>query len=297
MSFDLDFLIDDYLTSVNGRPPVRWSDARETWERDLLHVTDLNACPRAVGLRLRGAVEEQRAPQESRKFVLANFQHELIYLALDWGGYLVDKEVPVPLPDGWVGTADMVLECFYDDYSTSVNVADSKNPVAGAKKYADRYPKVEDIRQVSVYSAFLPEVYPELEAQVEGQVFYLPLGGASEWVPARFPLVGKESIIRLMEGLELVRDAIPDPLALGIVWWKRQEYVRKDGSKTISGDLYYSTDWRCRYCRYACPNRSLAEGTFLCHVGKDGLSKVSPDGRKMLDEIHDFLLKDAGGEL
>jgi hypothetical protein len=289
--FDLDWLIHDYLESVNGRPPITWSDARETWDRDILHVTDLNACPRAGAYRLRGEKEEPRGPQDSRKFVLANFQHELIYQALDFGGHLIDKEVPVPLPDGWTGTADMVLTGFYDSSAGGVNVGDSKNPVAGAKKYIAEYPKKEDIRQVSVYSRLLSEKYPELEMQDEGQAFYLPLGGASEWVPRRFDLLDLDEIEFLMDGLTLlVRESLPDPLPLGLYWDKRRLYTRRDGSTTVSGDIMHGTDWRCRYCRYDCPNREAAKNPErLCHTSRKGLENLSTLGRHMADEIEDFI--------
>lgn len=291
MSFDLDFLINDYLESVNGRPPIEWSDAREAWDRDILHVTDLNACPRAVAYRLRGEKEEPRGPQDSRKFVLANFQHELIYRALDFGGKLIDKEVPVPLPDGWTGTADCIVTGFYDSDVDSVNVGDSKNPVAGAKKYISEYPKREDIRQVSVYSRFLDEKYPELEYQDEGQVFYLPLGGASRWVPTRFELFDRDHLIAEMDALTLlVRESLPDPLPLGLYWNNRRLYTRKDGSTTVSGDIMHGTDWRCRYCRYECPNREAAENPErLCRTSSKGLENLTTLGRHMADEIEDFV--------
>src|SRR5574343_13933 len=149
--FDIDYIIGDYLASVNGQPPIRWSEAREVWDEGVLHVSDLNACPRQVALRLRGFPAAPRPPQEARKFVLANFQHELLYRAFDWYGILIDKEIPVPMPDGWTGTADMVIDEFHDKSSVdggTVNVGDSKNPVAGAKKYLADYPRHEDILQV-----------------------------------------------------------------------------------------------------------------------------------------------------
>lgn len=297
MGFDIDLTINDYLESVGGRPPIRWSDARESWDNDILHVTDLNACPLAVAKRLRGEAQEPRAPQESRKFVLANFQHELLYRALDWLGVLVDKEVPVPLPDGWSGTADMVLSEFYDEEDCGVkeNVADSKNPVAGAKDYLASYPKPDDIRQVSVYSAFLGEIYPGLEDQTEGQVFYLPLGGASRGKETRFVLLSKNAVLEAMRSLERVRSEVPEPLPLTIFWQNRRVYVRKDGSSSVSGSLYHGTDWRCRYCRYACPNRKVAEEPhLLCKTGSKGVSDLTDLGKRMTDDISDFLLHDLG---
>lgn len=299
MGFDLDIIIADYLASVDGQPPVRWRERRRDWEQDVLHVTDLNACPRQVALRLKGANEEPRAPQESRKFALANFQHELIYLALDWAGILIDAEVPVPLPDGWKGTADMVLNDMFDSTEEDPSrciVADSKNPVAGAQKYASTYPKPEDVRQVSVYSLFLGEIYHALRDESEGQVFYLPLGGASRWVPTRFTLHPENDLRQRMAHLEAVRDNLPnlpDPLPLSISWWNRRAYTRKDGGVTVSGELYYSVDWRCRYCRYECPNRELSErGQRLCRVSSSSPTEFTSLGRRMTEEIAAFLLED-----
>lgn len=296
--YDIDFIINDYLGSVNGRPPIRWSDARETWDADVLHVTDLNACPRAVGLRLRHEKQEPRPPQESRKFVLANFQHELLYRALDWAGVLIDKEIPVPLPDGWSGTADMVLSEFHDKDGPAVHVADSKNPVGGAKKCFADYPKVEYIRQVSVYAYFLSEIYKELAEQTEGQAFYLPLGGASRGLSVRFALMTGSEILYEMEAFEdEVRESVPGPLPLKLFWQKRRVYERKDGTKTISGTIAHGTDWRCRHCRFSCPNREVADNPeILCKSGKNGLSDLTSKGRHMVDDIQRFLLFDATGE-
>lgn len=297
--FDIDYIIGDYLASVNGQPPIRWSEAREVWDEGVLHVSDLNACPRQVALRLRGFPAAPRPPQEARKFVLANFQHELLYRAFDWYGILIDKEIPVPMPDGWTGTADMVIDEFHDKSSVdggTVNVGDSKNPVAGAKKYLADYPKPEDILQVSVYSAFLPEIYRELEGQTEGQVFYLPLGGASRGLSTRFPLVPKVEVMEKMRDLEAVRDDIPDPLPLKVFITNRREYTRKDGTTTVSGNLYHGTDWRCSYCRYECPNRKAAdEPVFLGKTGTKGLSELTSAGHRLSAEIGEFLLRDAVG--
>lgn len=304
MAFNLDELIGDYLDYCNGQPPITWTEHRATWEPDTLHVSDLNACPRAVALRLRGEQEEERPPQEKRKFVLANFQHELIYKALDHANLLLDKEVPVPLPDGWSGTADFIAADFFDNTSGpshfTVNVGDSKNPVAGAKKYIADYPKPEDIRQVSVYSRFLGDIYPELKEQDEGQVFYLPLGGASQWVPTRFVLLEPDDIHARMTALEDVRENVPDPLGLTLVWWRRTVYTAKDGSQSVSGDICHAPDWRCSYCRFQCPARAPKReqgsppGPKLARAsGKKGLTDIQPLGRKMMDQIEEFLLNDA----
>ena len=291
--FDIDHLIADYLASTDGQPPITWTESRATWNEDLLHISDLSSCPRQVALRLLRTPAEDRAPQEARKFVLANFQHELIYAALSWYGILVDKEVPVPVPDGWSGTADMVLTEFWDEEGTHVNVADSKNPVAGAKKHFGEYPRPEDILQVSAYGAFLPEMYRNLEG--EGQVFYLPLGGASRGLCTRFPLLPKDEVLAKMKELEAVRDEIPDPLPLRVFITNRREYTRKDGTTTISGNLYHGTDWRCGHCLYHCPNREIADSpTFLGKTGSKGLTDLTYHGRQLVDEIQDFLLYDAG---
>lgn len=297
--FDIDWVINDYLEAVGGQPPIRWSEARETWDDDKLHVTDLTKCPRQVALRWRRAPQDKRPPQDARKFVLANFQHELLYRAFDWLGILIDKEVPVPMPDGWSGTADMIVNEFYDkldaDHGT-VNVGDSKNPVAGAKKYLRKYPQPEDVLQVSTYSAFLPTIYRELEGQTEGQVFYLPLGGASKGLSTRFPLLTKDEVCAKMLDLERVREDIPDPLPLRVFMTNRREYKRKDGTTTVSGTLYYGTDWRCSYCLFACPNRQLAkEPEYLGKSGSGGFTDVQSMGRKLSDEVEEFLLHDAMG--
>ncbi len=292
--FDLDHLIADYLKAVDGQPPITWTESRATWDENMLHISDLSSCPRQVALRLRRTPADDRPPQDARKFVLANFQHELLYRAFSWYGILVEKEIPVPAPDGWSGTADMVITEFFDKEGVNPNVADSKNPVAGAKKYLGEYPKPEDILQVSAYSAFLPQVFPDLAGQTEGQVFYLPLGGASRGLATRFPLVPKDEVLAKMKELEAVRDEIPDPLPLKVFITNRREYVRKNGATTISGNLYYGTDWRCGYCRYECPNREVAETpTYLGKTGSKGLTDLTYRGRQLLDEIQEFLLHDA----
>jgi hypothetical protein len=301
--FDLDRLVGDYINKHNGWPVLTRSAGRGPWEAEQLHATDLMACPRAVAMRLRGDKAEPFPSQKVRQFWAANQQHELIYAALKDADLLVDCEVPVPMPNGWSGTADMILKSFHNQIrgrggktEDRFHVADSKNPHPNMVKYYDGYPKPDDIFQVSVYTRYLHGAPHTLEN--EGEVFYMPLGGAGEYKPTRFPLVPWTEIDARVRFFNEVRDnlpAIPDPLEFEVRWPKRGEPFgnRRMNRGMAGGDIVLGTSWRCSYCNYQCPNRdhqaqrvvkvSTAGGEYTMTWSK-GMEKYTDAVERLLEE-------------
>ena len=289
-TYDIDAIIASYLRDHGGWPDIRRAKPQK-WDEGLLHITDLTACPRAVAMRLRGDTTEGPTPGEERMFWGANMMHELVYHALEYHGLLERCEVPIKLPDGWSGTADMLLPVYLTG-GEGRHVADVKTSHPNILRYGSTLPKVEHVWQVSAYSHFLG-------IDDDAEILYFPLGGSGASITKRVRLIPGEQVEERMRELEAVREMLPDlPGVLGSVIEHRgvRRHERLDGTVTYTADIVQRhSDWRCSYCRFACPGRGRGGSSLLARisVGPDGIEvKPTQLGKMMMDEVQDFIAQD-----
>ena len=129
-----------------------------TWADDLLHVSDLCSCPRAVGLRILGEAKRNIVGEELRKksyrYYLANWLHEECFTAWGEAGILVEKEVSIRgyLPPGWTGRFDAII-----DYLGGRRIIDVKT-----KEYIGKtaqFPDIKHMAQIACYHMFIGEAW------------------------------------------------------------------------------------------------------------------------------------------
>jgi hypothetical protein len=223
---------------------------QDDWQPDLLHASEIGGCPRASMYRLSHEDEKPRSESSKANRAIMFWSgyrlHYLTYSALNAAGLLVSHEQAVPLPDGWTGRLDALIQTASDSLPI---LYDCKTVLPNALKYSYDMPKDKDCLQLGVYAYALNHTSDGVK---EGIIEYVDRAGSNsplECYPIDLTNWRGEAQVA-MAALEKARDELPylpeilPPVYVGSYWKRRGENYRD--LKTIS----YQPDWRCSYCDY-----------------------------------------------
>jgi hypothetical protein len=283
MAIDWDQVQADWITA--GKP-LHVPRIKGDWEPLLLHVTDLNKCPRQVALRLQGE-QQVNFPQEIITMDAGTERHWAIFSALMWGGFDPIYEVAVEgLPEGWSGSIDLLLKLPVNEV-----IFDFKTQRAQAFKLEasrSQWPKPEWVEQLDTYRIFTPRAVASANVVMDRD-------GSNQtqtiWTPSLTPeraQVIREKMIFLEDvrtrALNANGPTIPHMLPVTVRW----EDVR-DTRKGWSGDLIYGPSWKCSYCGMeSCPQHRAHKRVLATRRATKGLV-LTAEGRRQVEAIEDFL--------
>ena len=216
------------------------------WQSELLHASEVGACPRMQMLRISGAPKKIKAnltlATEELMFRVAYFVHYAGYEAMAWAGILVDHEVPLMEPP-WAGRADALFTPDFEN-PDDVWLYDAKTTRMGAFKYTESLPKEPHCLQLGAYGTALPDI-------TNGVVEYIDRSGSVPAIECVVDLTKWEVPAQeRMDALEQYREALPElPPMMPESFVAHYRKARNQPFKELAS-VTYDCSWQCSWCAF-----------------------------------------------
>lgn len=278
MFLDWDQILADWILA--GKPDEMFAPKNVVWEHDKLHASDVVKCPRQTALRLRGE-KEWRPPQDTIMLEAGTTRHWKLYSALRWKGIKFRYEVPIDMPEGWSGTADIIL---LEDEETCMDIKTQRAEAFKREARHSIWPQEHWVVQTDVYQIFRPSV------KATG-VIVSDRDGTNQSRTIAIPTITTERIEYVkerMDYLEWVRDHVDIELPPMLEYSMKWEKLTKT-KDSWTGDLYYAPPWQCKVCGMQSCEMSKSSGVLLARKRVRTGLEITPAGEERLDDIEGAL--------
>jgi hypothetical protein len=259
-----------------------------SWEKGLLHVSDLCSCPRMVGMRLLEMEKRPMTRPEKWKklnmFYLANHLHDQQYQAWGRAGILIEKELSIRgyLPEGWTGRFDAII-----NYGGGMRIADIKTVAYLAKRAT--YPYIKHIAQVVAYDYYVGSDFQLTDAPL---LYYMQRDLSHQESVESVVTPNEQTQYFMQQEMQKINEmkaALPE---LPGVLPREMKYTgrkKKGEYQEISCVMNHSCSTNfCDYSFCSCEPDAGEDFLVAYRVGSDWVP--TPDGEPYKEQIEEFIM-------